>query len=294
MKILLLGAMAASVASTIAAAADIDRPITGFGVSPQLAEPVGESAAETRLRGNIEAYYSRGKTSEGDLDNQTWALRGAVNYDAGNGFNLQGDADYGRSSVEDFDFNRLSGTAHAYYRPATDYAVGLFGQLGRYGTDYFNGLGIGGVDDSLTDKMVGLEAAWFADEASFYIQGGYGKASWTGEDADHLMGRLGARLFLTDNIRFDVEGALHRFSYANTDLDAQTFRTAINYRPDSMPVSVFAGYRYDHWESSVSGLSLGSEANNSVFAGLRYHFGSGSLKDEETSGPVWSTTSLLP
>lgn len=61
-----------------------------------------------------------------------------------------------------------------------------------------------------------------------------------------------------------------------------------------MPISIFAGYRYDEWEPSVSGYSAGSEKNHSVLAGLRYHFGSGSLKDEERSGPVWSTTSLPP
>lgn len=273
-------------ACSAAMAADLDR---GLYESPYEAQGFSGKVA-----GNVEASFSKGKTDLFDLDNETWALRGSVNYDAGNGFNIQADADYGRTEVEDFDFDRLSGAAHVYYRPSGSYAVGLFGQAGRYSTGYFNGLGIPGLDTSVTDKLGGLEVAWFNEVATTYGQLGYGKTSWAGEDADHILGRLGIRYFLTDDVRFDLEGSLHRFSYDNVDLDVKTLKTVANYRPGSIPVSVFAGYRYDEWEPSASGVTPGKEKDHSVFAGLRYHFGSTSLKDEENSGPVWSTTSLLP
>lgn len=278
-------------------AADMDAPIIG----DRIAEPiyVGQYASPGgagRVTGNLEGSFNKGKTDLFDLDNRTWALRGAMNYDAGSGFNVQGDVEYGRTDVEDFDFDRLAGTAHVYHRPTQDYAIGAFGQVTRFGTDFFDNMGVTGLDTDITDKMAGIEGAWFNDLATAYIQLGYGQASWAGEDADHLMGRLGFRYFITDNIRFDIEGALHRFSHAETDadLDVRTLKTVANYRPDGTPVSLFAGYRYDEWEPSVSGISRGTEKNHSIFAGLRYHFGSVSLKAEERSGPIWTSTPLLP
>lgn len=275
-------------------AAEMDAPIYGFPGGQAVYADETQPATGGGLVGNVEGSFTKGKTDLFDLDNKTWALRGTMNYDAGGGFNVQGDAEYGRTAVEDFDFDQLSGTAHVYYRPSQEYAVGAFGQLSRFGTDYFDGLGVAGLDTDITDKMAGIEGAWFNGVATAYAQLGYGQASWSGKDADHIMGRLGMRYFLTDNVRFDLEGSLHRFSYQNVDLDVRTLKTAVNYRPEQMPVSVFAGYRFDEWKPSVSGFSPGKEKNHSAFAGLRYHFGSESLKAEEQNGPLWSSTSLLP
>lgn len=275
--------------------ADMDSPIIGSSAGTVYVDDYGAGQDMAgRFSGNVEGSFSQGKSDTFDLDNRTWALRGTVNYEIDGGFNIQGDADYGRTDVEDFDFDRLSGTVHGYYRPVEDYAFGAFFQASRYGMDFFDDLGIAGVDDTVSDRIGGIEAAYFNDLATVYGQIGYGKASWSGESADHYMGRLGVRYFVTDNIRLDVEGALHRFSYADADLDARTFKAVANYRADAMPFSVFAGYRFDEWEVDVSGSSLGSEKNHSVLAGLRFHFGSTSLKDEEKSGPIWSSTSLLP
>ncbi|MBB5045268.1 hypothetical protein HNQ66_004705, partial [Shinella fusca] len=68
----------------------------------------------------------------------------------------------------------------------------------------------------------------------------------------------------------------------------------INYRPESVPVTVFSGYRFDQIEPSMSGASLGHANVSTIFAGLRFSFGSSSLKDEERNGPVWTASSLLP
>lgn len=278
-----------------AVASDLDAPIIGGRIGgPVYDEGYDDPTAQGAITGNLEGSFNKGKTDLFSIDNKTWALRGAVNYDAGGGLNIQGDIDYGRTNVENFDFDRMAGTGHVYYRPTQDYAIGAFGQMSRFSTDYFDRFIIPGLDTHVTDKVGGLEAAVFSDAATFYGQIGYGKASWMSYDADHLMGRLGFRYFVTDNIRFDMEGAAHRLSYMNVDLDANTLKTVVNYRPDGTPVSVFAGYRYDEWKPSLSGVELGKEKNHSILAGLRFHFGSASLKDEEKSGPVWSSMSLLP
>nr|WP_172977824.1 hypothetical protein [Pseudorhizobium flavum]CAD6602676.1 hypothetical protein RFYW14_01186 [Pseudorhizobium flavum] len=276
-------------------AADIDRPLLNAPVSYYGPSETAPLTSSSGLRGYIEGSYARGKSGTFELDNSTWSLRGAVNYDTGSGFNVQGDLDWARTTVEeDFDYNRFGGTGHLYYRPSQDFAFGAFGSWSRFQSDIFGLAGIPGLDDDIDDKLAGIEGAWFNDAATVYAALGYGKAAYSGEEADHYMGRLGLRYFLSDNIRFDLEGSLNRLSYDVADLDIRTLKAVANYRPETLPVTFFAGYRYDEWEPSLDGASVGSEDNHSVMAGMRVHFGSNSLKDEERSGPIWSSTSLLP
>lgn len=287
---------AAVVFTSAAQAADSDRPVLGSPVSYYAgASETADIAPASGLSGYLEGSYARGKTSTFDLDNDSWSLRGAANYDAGNGINVQGDVDWARTTIEgDFEYDRLAGTGHLYYRPSKDFAFGAFGSLSRFGSDLLQNAGIEGLDDHIDDKLAGVEGAWFNDAATTYAAVGFGEASYSRENADHYMGRLGLRYFLSDNIRFDLEGSLNRLSYDIVDLDIRTIKAVGNYRPQALPVTFFAGYRFDEWEPSVNGTSAGSEKNHSVMAGMRVHFGSSSLKDEEQSGPIWSSTSLLP
>lgn len=288
---------AATVVFTSAAlAADSDRPVLGSPLTYYTsASEAANISPRNGLRGYLEGSYTRGKTSTFDLDNDSWSLRGAANYDSGNGFNVQGDLDWARTTVEDdFEYDRLGGTGHLYYRPSKDFAFGAFGSLSRFGSDILKDAGVEGLDDHIDDKLAGVEGAWFNDAATTYAAVGFGTATSSGEDADHYIGRLGLRYFLSDNLRFDLEGTLNRLSYDIADLDIRTIKAVANYRPEALPVTFFAGYRFDEWEPSIDGTSAGSETNHSVMAGMRVHFGSSSLKDEEQSGPIWSSTSLLP
>lgn len=219
----------------------------------------------------------------------TWALRGSVNFEGDSGLNLQVDGGYARTSVESVDVDQLAGAGHIYYRDPS-FAVGGFFQASTINAGYLGYFG----DDAIMDYMGGAEAAWFADQGSIYGRAGYGLAKWAGYSADHYMGAIGARYYVNDNLRFDVEGTMNRISYASADLDTQSLVLSGNYRPEAMPVTLFAGYRHDRLDLSDSGVSLTDGNTNTIFAGLRFSFGSQSLKDEERKGLVWTSSTLLP
>lgn len=263
-----------------AAAADIDGPLVGT----QDAYEVPVEQASGGGVGYIEGSYGAGVDTPGDIDTDAWDLRGAVNFDAGAGLNLQVDLGYTRASYEDVDTNSYDGALHGYYRNDL-YAAGVFVQGARLDP----GIGV-----DLNDYMGGLEGAYFLDTWTLHGAVGYGQASvedFDDIDADHYMGSLGARIYATDNLRFDVDGSLHRMSENDLDYDLRSLKLTANYRLDAFPVTLFAGYKYTNEE--LSGLSASVSGDTStIFGGLRFSYGSATLKEEERLGPVWSSNRL--
>ncbi|WOS61634.1 hypothetical protein [Sinorhizobium fredii] len=294
MKQALFATAAILISAMSAEAADMDGPLVGgfadSGASYEEASP----AVASPVVGYVEGELHAGKTSDSDLDSKGWALRGAVNFDAGSGLNLQADGGYGQTDVDDADYDNAFGAAHVYYRPTQDYALGAFFQSSRLGTGFASGLA-GGSDD-VTDNSGGIEAAYFDAVGTAYTQLGYGKSEIVGLDADHYFGKIGARLYLTDNMRIDGEVGLHNFDFdvADAKLDLTTASIIGNYRPEFMPVTVFAGYRFDRASLESGGIDFEPENSHTLTTGLRYNFGSSTLKQEERSGPAWTTTTLLP
>ena len=145
-----------------------------------------------------------------------------------------------------------------------------------------------------TTTWGGVEAAYFLDTWTLHGALGYGQASvedFDDIDADHYMGSLGARIYATDNLRFDVDGSLHRISENDLDYDLRSVKLTANYRLDAFPVTLFAGYKYTNEE--LSGLSASVSGDTStLFGGLRFSYGSTTLKEEERLGPVWSSNRL--
>src|SRR5687768_13167189 len=92
----------------LAAAADIDGPLVGT----QDAYEVPVEQASGGIVGYIEGSYGAGVDTPGDIDTDAWDLRGAVNFDAGAGLNLQVDLGYTRASYEDVDTNSYDGALH--------------------------------------------------------------------------------------------------------------------------------------------------------------------------------------
>lgn len=290
-----MGALLLS-AATATTAAEMDKPVFSLPSEYETPEtkpyarnsPAGAKAFSGFVEGQF--GHSRGSAGGFDADGTTWALRGTGNVGSPGGWNFQADGMYGRTSVEGFEVDALVGAAHAYYRQPENAALGAFVQGGRYGSDLFDMLtGFGG-DDHATDIVGGGEAAFFAEMATLYAQAGYGRLSYTGLDADHWLGRLGARLYATDNIRFDFEGGLDRFSAYGIDVDVYSVSAIGNYRFDQAPVTAFAGYRYDRGTTNVTS---GGVDVHTFLAGLRAHFGSTTLRDEERNGPMWSSSGIM-
>jgi hypothetical protein len=252
------------------------------------------ASASSGISGYVEGSGLIGRSKKFDVDEKAWSLRGALNYDAGNGINLQVDGGVQRSHIEDHYYTPYSAAAHLYYRPANAYAIGGFVKYDRVATGMFGNLGIVGVGDYTKEVSGGLEAAAYMDNTTFYGLAGYGRQDYAIGDADHYFGGIGARYFLTDNLRLDLEGMYHHIDGIQSDMDIGTIKTAVNYRMDSMPLTVFAGYRFDNYHPTSSLTDLSDDHSHTFFAGLRYSFGSQSLKDEDRNGPAWSSTSILP
>lgn len=140
--------------------------------------------------------------------------------------------------------------------------------------------------------VFGGEVAIFTDIVIFHGQLGFGQASYSGFKADHLLAKAGARLYATDNIRFDVEGTLNRLSGFGGKADLCTVSAIGNYRFDQFPATVFGGYQHDYGKVSVGGSTLGDATAHTFLTGLRFHFGSSTLKYEERKGPLWSVSAL--
>lgn len=268
---------------TITAAGIMSAALSVGAHAADFDQPYGDDAASFGgIVGNVDGTFA--KTDNDVADMKSWSLRGSVNAAVGGGFNLQADLSYGK---HDFDLagdgSALYGTLHGYYRPDETYAIGAFLHGSKSDLDALGGI------DLLETRMAGLEAAWFGESATFYAQGGYGKTDIVGLDADHVMGRLGVRYFLTDNVRVDAEGTANQLSTDFGDIDMASAQALLNYRPDGLPVSVYGGYRKD-WIERENAAKLDSQ---SILAGLRFHFGSNSLREEERTGPVWSANPAL-
>lgn len=284
--------------SQVGFAADADRVLLQHPVRYDPAEIEAAYTSE-HISGFVEGSFAYGKgqvdTPLGSAsDNGSrWALRGTVNAEANTNWNIQLDGLYSRMSVDPVDVDSLVGAAHVYHRVPDAYAVGAFVQGSRFGSNVLDlAAGLIGTDKYAFDIVGGGEAALFTDLATFHGQLGFGQTSYTGLKADHLLAKAGARLYATDNIRLDVEGTLNRFSGFGGKADLYTLSAVGNYRFDQFPATVFGGYQYDYGKVSAGGSTLGDAKAHTLLTGLRFHFGSGTLKDEERKGPLWSTSAL--
>jgi hypothetical protein len=285
MKVLVAGILISGLGLQNALAADAASPdlmIPKF----LLEEPETVSPTASRFTGYLQGGFGIGATRDTDLDSHAWQLRGSMNASSDTGLNLQADVDYARAYLEDNGWsNQIGGALHAYYRPDGNYAFGVFGQLSRFESPFLG-------DVSVRDHLGGVEAAWFGSDMTIYGQAGFGRTDFEGLDSDHYLGRLGVRYFVTDNVRLDVEGALDRFENDNADADRWRVSAIGNYRPDGTPVSFYAGYLFEHAKLDIAGFENESDVSNNFLVGMRYHFGSSSLKDEEGNGPIWSASSF--
>lgn len=275
-------------------ASDMDAPLIG---NQFYAGPIEEASGAKPfggVAGFIDTYYSRSSSDDTDVNANSWGLRGSLNAAIGGGVNMQVDGAVSWMDHDDGETEHYSGTAHLYYRPQTDYAVGGFAHLSKADTQFY-GFGSSG-DTETKDYLFGAEAGWFTDQAGFTLQGGIGKTDVFGTDANHILVGLGMNYFLSDNIRFDGGLAYHNLNADDLDtkLDIVSLQTILNYRLDGLPVSIYGGYRLDHLTPEVSGYRFDGWSTNTFLVGVKGHFGSDSLKDEMRNGPIWTNPTLIP
>jgi hypothetical protein len=278
----------------IGIAAEMDKPIFELPARYGPVEGQRHNSGASAVSGFVEGSfnYGRGEADGFSADGTRWALRGSVNAGTGENWNIQIDGLYNRTSVDPVEIDTLAGAAHVYYRVPDAYAVGAFVQASRFGSNVLDLFALLGGDDYALDLIGGGEAAIYTDMVTLHGGLGFGRVSYSGLKADHLLAKGGARFYATDNLRLDLDGMWNRLSGYGGHADVYTVSATGNYRFDQWPATVFAGYQYDAGEISAGGVSLGKADAHTFLTGLRFSFGSKSLKDEERNGPAWSPSAL--
>lgn len=252
-----------------AVAADMGSPPTTPPALP------GAPLPQRHVMGYVEGVYTYGQTDGVLGDRNIGTIRGAINVPTGEGFNLQVDGRYSHAASEGFHHDIVGGSLHGYLRGPV-YAVGVF-----VDGDYVTGTG-----NTFHGYMGGLEGAYFLNNVTLLAAAAIGQSVTPTNDSTDYFAKAGARLYASDNLRFDLEGGAKWVELGGVRTDKFFVEAAANYRLQSLPVTMFAGYRYDQLRKGLNGFT-GDADSNLYFGGLRYSFGSSSLKEEERSGPLW-------
>lgn len=251
----------------------------------------------TRVSGHVGAlvgYSEFGDDGVGeDIDGVIAGLRGSINVNTG-AFNVQLDAAGRYISVEELDGSSIAGRAHAYYRPdGAGYAVGAFAGV-EYLTEESGILASLGLDETATDVIGGVEAAFISRFATLYARAGYGEVKYEGESADRYLVEGGVRFYPMDSLRFDIGLGLNRVADGDAHADLTRVSAVATYRPSGHNYSIFGGYRHDRASFSSPAVALDGGSANTVFAGAKLHFGTTSLREEDATGALWGGPELLP
>lgn len=193
----------------------------------------------------------------------TWSLRGSYGKNVSPKLHVQADADYSYTSDGTVASDELSGTAHVSTMVKDNVAVGGYVQAGLLGGDGSFQYSLGG------------EAIVFGEKTAAWARLGYGKVSLLGTDGDYIIGAAGLQYYINDNFRIDGE--------ARVTEDLWSVHSRVNYRMERWPAATLhVGYQH----IAVGGTSSVSSVD-SVFAGVRYNFGSQTLKEEQQNGVRW-------
>lgn len=242
--------------------------------------PLVEMGAATI--GYISIEQRNGTGTLDDLSDKTssWALRGAASRDMGNDWNMQVDGHYGAAKAGLAKAQTKGGAAHVYYRRPSSHAFGGFVETSQLDAQLAELAGGGKTDANAI--LGGLEGAYFLEQATLYGKAGAGKAIGGEKSAVQIAAAAGARYYINENLRLDIEGDFRRWQADGKTLDTFGASTVANYRLHDSPFAAFAGYRYERTSSDTEPYR-----SHGLMAGFRYHFGSGSLKDAERNGALW-------
>jgi len=207
-------------------------------------------------------------------------------------FDLSGDALISAGDPDEYDLGVKSFAAHASYRMPDQY---LFGGFIQYDVtqDY-------GSDGVLAGLVVGGEGVLFADNWTFYAQGGY-LTGLHGENLDdstydYEMGffNVEGRYFLNQNTRLDLGlGVLAGDYYTDSGYDATalTWLAGIEHRLEDSPFSLFA--RGKGFTVLDDGGNLDMSMAGVAEIGFKISLGATTLFEEDRSGATLKHSDAL-
>lgn len=228
--------------------------------------------AMAQATGYVGASYGqfKGEVSGADANSNVAAIEGVVSFPVSTGMVIQGGLNYANVDGDFLETSVLEGSAHLGWKQA-DWAIGGY-------------VGLSQNDDADFDTF------WYGGEVvkyfnQFSLSGAVAAGSIDDADADLLSLGGEGRYFVSDNIRLD--GRLGWASIddgSSSDIDGFNFGIGGEWKPDNFPVSFTAAI--DRQTIDLLGTDLDL---TTMQVGVRFDFGSGTLKARDRSGPAFHT-----
>jgi opacity protein-like surface antigen len=192
----------------------------------------------------------------GDFDQ--YGLNGAFSHDMGSGV-LQMDGEMGRVDAGGCCVGNSYGAVHYGWRNDS-HAFGGFAGL----SDFFIASGLG----------VGVEGQLFL--GNFNLGGSVGHVDFDDFDLDATSAQIDGAYFLTPNFAINGLVAFSEADFSGSDADWTTLGIGGEWRFDSSPFSIDAGYRNTDFD--------GDEADTWT-VGVNWDLGTASVQDRTRTGP---------
>lgn len=227
--------------------------------------------ADPVLKGHTDFY-----SGAANINNITvWSMGGVARANANLSarWNIEGEAFADSIFNNDGSIVALGGALHAYWRDPERFAVGAF-VVG-------NGLWGNGVHFA-NHYRVGPEAQVYTDKVTLYGQAWFGQEFTDGNPTplDEIGGRAIVRWFPSDNLRFDGELTYLAVNGAGITASGLIAAAQANYRFTDTAWTVFGRYQIDHPMGDAEFVGN----LHRFHIGLRYNFGSSTLKDDDRNG----------
>ena len=193
-------------------------------------------------------------------------------------WNFQADITYDALNFASSKVSGIGGAGHVYWRNPETIALGGFASVSKARW------AISGSKIDIADQWTaGLETQAYLGDLTLYGQAWIGRSQTFSNPTMSQIGvRAVARYYVNDNLRLDGE-IDYVTSHKDSIRDTNTAAAAqINYRLASMPITLFGRFQMENHRASS--VMPNSTTVKKLFVGLRFSFGSNSLKDEERNG----------
>ena len=203
---------------------------------------------------------------------------GSANANFDQRWNVQADVTYDSLNFAGSKVSGFGAAAHVYWRDPLSFALGGFATVSKARWAV-----VGNKINIANQWTAGLEAQAYLEKITLYGQVWAGKSQTFSNPALNQIGaRMAARYYISENLRLDGE-----VSYTSSTKDLvrdsnAVAATQINYRLEAVPVTLFGRFQWE--QHHTNSISPNATTVKKLFVGLRFSFGSNSLKDEERNG----------
>jgi hypothetical protein len=187
---------------------------------------------------------------------------------------------------------------HANYRNSQTGLIGVFGAIGDASGNQNTGP-IFGSSTGVRHALGGLEGQYYWNALTLYGQVGYDASLDIGnnsfvDDVHAWFVRGTARYFFMPNFMVEgtgqySKGALGFSSSFNSDTGFDMWRASLKaeWRPDTMPFSIFGKYEYNQTNYAQNAINFSPServSENRVMAGIRLYLGQNTLLGNDRTG----------